>query len=150
MTYSKTFFTSLEEDEKVAVMLANGDRTTSEGCGSGLLHCIDGDGKSVEVKLEKVLWVPKLDSNLLSVSTINSKNLSVLFDGKGCQILDRVKQVRAIADRCAGMYVVRQEERSMVTSVVRHTALCQHTWHRRFGHRDYDVVNQIINKRHED
>lgn len=144
MTYDRSFFTTMVQSERVPVTLANGDRTMSEGCGSGMLRCVDADGKEVDVKLENVLWVPKLDSSLLSVSTIISKGFSVLFNDKGCTVLDHAGSAQVFAERCGGLYVLRTSGRSMAACAPKHSEFCQHTWHRRLGHRDSNAISRIM------
>lgn len=44
------------------VILADGKVTQTAGCGEGTVHSVDGEGNVIDVKLEKVFYVPSLTS----------------------------------------------------------------------------------------
>lgn len=83
--------------------------------------------------------------NLISVGKLIGKGANVQFGTNGCQILSKT-EVIAVAVKHEGLYRLKiHGERAMVAGQ-NHTESCQHTWHRRFGHRDEAVIQQIISK----
>lgn len=142
MTSNGSFFDNLDESTSVHVMMANGNRTKSGGHGGGYVAGMNGAGKPVDIRLDNVLYVPDLDSGLLSVSKIADKGFGVLFTQKSVEIIDKSKRVVALGERSGGLYVLKDQECAAVSNLC-HSVNCQHTWHRRFGHRDPAVLDRI-------
>lgn len=142
MTSSEGFFDKLEES-CATVMMANGNRSESGGVGCGSLKSVNGTGDPVEINLEKVLYVPNLDGGLLSVSKMADRGYSVLFTKNSVEVRDVSDSVVALGERRGGLYVLSEPERVAVATTQCHTVNCQHTWHRRFGHRDPAVFEKI-------
>lgn len=81
MTYQQSLFTKSTPCH-TSVRIANGQRLWSEGIGEGSIN-IEGR----VIRLSNVLLVARLDANLLSISALNRKGLSVLFNQDGVEIL---------------------------------------------------------------
>lgn len=109
MTSSGTFFDTLDESTCVRVMMANGNHTKSGGFGSGFITGVDDEGNPVDIKLNDVLFVPDLDSGLLSVSKITDKGYEVLFKKKTVEIIDKSNKIVALGERSGGLYPSRWE-----------------------------------------
>lgn len=142
MTSSAKFFEKLEKS-CVTVVMADGNCSKSGGVGNGALKGVDGTGDPVEIKLEKVLFVPNLDGGLLSVSKMADKGYSVLFTKNSVEVRDESESIVALGERRGGLYVLSEPETVAVAATQCHTVNCQHTWHRRFGHRDPAVFEKI-------
>lgn len=146
MTGDKKFFSTLEETAGVSVMLADGEKAEVSGTGSGSIVGVDGKGNPVDIVLSDVLFVPKLTSGLVSVSTLASKCFDVVFSDNRCEIRNRMGEISALAMRHGSLYKLCTPNQAMVSVHPSHTADCQHTWHRRLGHRDPEVVRMISSK----
>lgn len=57
MTNDRSFFNEFKKDVIVDVTLADGTKTRSAGCGSGVFFGINGEGKRVAITLDNVLYV---------------------------------------------------------------------------------------------
>jgi hypothetical protein len=78
MTYSRSYFSSLDESTKGFVTVANDEKV--EYIGKGKVNMsVFMNSSSFEVTLEKVLLVPCIDSNLISLSKLCSKGHEVFF-----------------------------------------------------------------------
>lgn len=57
----------------------------STGVGEGLLKCVDEEGRTKEVAVKGVLYVPELNCGVLSVRKLTKKGLKVAVPGYECQ-----------------------------------------------------------------
>ena len=73
---------------KAPLKVKLGDEYEIDAIGSGFvkLKCPLPSGISKECKLHKVLHVPRLSYNLLSVSVATEHGKTVSFEKKGCQV----------------------------------------------------------------
>lgn len=65
------------------VSIANNDRLQSQGIGNINMKLVD-----TNIKVVDVMYVPQLSTNLLSVSKMADKGITVVFNKKGCFIYD--------------------------------------------------------------
>jgi len=86
MSNSKEKFNSLHEDATTKVFTAADQYLESSGKGSIKLSTRINKNDSNLVELKDVIYVPKLRSNLLSVSAITDKGYVVIFDNKGASV----------------------------------------------------------------
>ncbi|KMQ86061.1 retrovirus-related pol polyprotein from transposon tnt 1-94 [Lasius niger] len=140
MTNNKKFFQELKEINR-SVMVANGQRLVAEGKGKGILKCVNKDGETTAVMVKDVLYIPSIAENLLSVRRLAIKGLTVNFDNSRCVIACGKREI-AHAEPSMGMYKLQLKEIAM-SMKSRHTLLCQHTWHRKFGHRSQEAIQQL-------
>lgn len=145
MTNDREFFVEYKRDVVVDVTLADGTKTKSCGIGSGNVIGIDGNGKRIKITLERVLHVPTLEGGLISVRKLAEKGFTVVFKVNDCEIRDSEDNVIAVGEMAGSQYKLKITEHCTVVKGS-HTDLCQHTWHRRFGHRDVNVMNIITSK----
>lgn len=80
------FFTSVNRDQISSVTVANGKELEAQGVGECLFKTKTSDGDINEIRLEKVLYVPELESNLISVNKITSKGCTVIFENNKCLV----------------------------------------------------------------
>ena len=85
------------------VKLGDGYEVDAIGSGSVMLKCPLSSGISKECKLHKVLHVPRLSYNLLSVSVATEHGKTVSFEKTGCQVLDKEKPV-AVGNKIGELY----------------------------------------------
>lgn len=142
MTSNSAFFSSLRTDFESTVTLADGNKTKASGIGDGIVYGEDSSGNRVEVTLKDVLFVPGLDGGLLSVSRLAAKGFTVCFGAKKCDIKNSIGETVVIGDKVGSLYRLRVHQSSLKVTG-RHHERCQHTWHRRVGHRDPDVLKKM-------
>lgn len=146
MTNDRKFFNDFNRDVVVEVTLADGTVTKSAGSGSGVLFGVDGGGNRVAIRLENVLFVPSLESGLISVRKLALKGFAVTFEVDGCKIRNADGVVVAVGETVGNQYKLKQSERCNVVMTGSHNDQCQHTWHRRFGHRDPGSLSVLKSK----
>ncbi|GAB1862403.1 hypothetical protein CAJAP_03482 [Camponotus japonicus] len=144
MSNDKNFFETLNTCTNENITLANGDSAEVQGIGDGYLTCEDEKGKQNAIKVKEVLYVPTLEENLLSVRKLTQKGLQVNFTEEMCNIMKDDITV-ATADPCGNLYRLRFDHKVLMV-VNKHRKDCQHTWHRKLGHRDPEAVKQMKTK----
>ena len=118
------------------VKLGDGYEVDAIGSGSVMLKCPLPSGISRECKLHKVLHVPRLSYNLLSVSVATEHGKTVTFEKTGCQVLDKGKPV-AVGDKIGELYYLNcfaNRVSSNTAETQDSQELKEDKWHRRFGH----------------
>ena len=145
MTGNKDFFMELKKKDLPEVILANGRGSKVEGIGYGELKCIDDANRELTVKLTDVLYVPELSGNLMSVKKLTTKGFEVTFEESKCRITKN-NVTFAIGTSTSNMYTLQTKERAQVAQNVDHTEECEHTWHRKFGHRNLEDIRMMQKK----
>lgn len=116
--------------------LANKQSTQIKGEGTAVLNStVNGENRCI--RLENSQFVPDLRANLLSVSRITDHGFDAIFDKKRARVLDRTGNVKLVANKINGLYIVEAfaNEVDIVEEVPSsHTAQPEGVWHRRFGH----------------
>ena len=128
----KEFFVEMTQTRQ-NIYLANGSTLPCFGVGEGVIQT---NNKAVRIK--EVLYVPGLDSNLLSVKALTEKGFSVIFKEKKCELF---KDEILFAEASLFNSLYQLNERCMLADS--RTNVCIHTWHRRFGHRNYDNLSAV-------
>ncbi|KXJ73151.1 hypothetical protein RP20_CCG016410 [Aedes albopictus] len=85
LTSDRSFFTQLEAKSD-KLYLANGKVSKIVGVGEGNITGIDDVGNPVEVKLKKVLFVPDLNCNIISVQRVVESKAQVEFCSGKCHV----------------------------------------------------------------
>lgn len=62
------------------------------------------DGNTRMCTLKKILYVPNLTDNLLSVSKVMEAGYTTKFSGTGCEIVDQREKVIALTTRVGNLY----------------------------------------------
>lgn len=144
MTNDREFFTEFQNDIFTDVTLADGKKTKSTGCGNGVIFGMNDKGKRIAIKMENVLYVPDLEGGLISVRKLAMKGFNVVFDEKSCKIVSNKGDV-IVCEIQGNLYKLKMAEQCMVATA-NHTNQCQHTWHRRLGHRTMNVIESLQEK----
>lgn len=142
MTSNRNFFIDFTPKNQGEVAVANGKMLKVLGIGSGEIKCLNENNKEITVTLKDVLYVPKLEENLISVKRLTEKGFRVNFDKDKCQIIKGNVMI-AHAVLSSNLYAVVGPQKAMAVIDNQHTQNCQHTWHRRFGHRHMDVIHRL-------
>ncbi len=102
------------------------------------MQCYDGaDG--ITLALNKVLYVPEITKNLLSVPAVTQMGAEVLFDNGKCSITKdgRTINIGHIVDN--KLYTLNTEEYVYIATA----KPCLEQWHCRFGHLNFGYVNKL-------
>ena len=123
-------FEQLSESQEVT--LGDGHTLRGTGVGTVEIETLLPDGSTRKCKLQKVLYVPNLSYNLLSVSKAAETGNTTKFTGTGCDIIDRKRKVVAFATKVGNLYYLEycRKEKVNVTDIENKERL----WHRRYGH----------------
>lgn len=117
-----------------------------EGVGSGFVTCVSNLKNSTPIKFENVLFVPDLGSNLVSVKKFTlGKRYKIIFYDSKYEIFDNGKLITT-TDASSGLYELKTIHMACIAAEKKHTINCQHTWHRRFGHRDPAAIKLLFEK----
>lgn len=139
-------FTRLDKSVRREISTADGKPLRTEGIGDCVIQCVDDLGKNTSVTITDVIFAPDIECNLLSVGKLSSKGVCVQFNKSNCKLLYGAKVV-AVADKVGGLYRLNMaDQRAMLVKGSRHTKECQHSWHRRLGHRDPVALKELERK----
>ena len=143
MTFQKNLLLDFVEFNKPSRIYLGDNRVISAtGEGKVKIPCIDGANKIV-LTLEKVLFVPELTKNLLSVSSIAKNGGVVKFDEQGCIVSKEGKNI-TIGNIVDGkLYRVNTPE---FANVATSSTPDLGVWHRHFGHLNHDYINRLSKK----
>ena len=143
MDHDENDFTNLvyfDQPQKVKV----GDGKYVEALGEGTVKLKVRIGSKVKKRrLKKVLFVPSLAYNLLSVGKATAAYLNVSFSDDKCTISNKDKKTIAIANKIGNLYFLDYvvESANLVKTVSEEK---QVLWHKRFGHIGYQSLNKLI------
>ena len=122
-----------------------GDSTFVLAQGKGKVRLPKCDGSDdAYIALHKVLLVPKLTKNLLSVPAMAQMGAEVCFDKEKCVVIKDGKKI-TVGNVLAGkLYRVTAPEFSHHSTASNAPSL--KIWHERLGHLNLDYVNQLTKK----
>lgn len=146
MCSERCSFLNLDEAIHEKVTLADGTMTAAKGKGTCEVDCCDLEGNKRSITLSDTLFVPGLESNLISVRKLVAKGGKVIFDTEDCRIM-KGEQVAAVAVVSGGLYCIKNAHNAMKIDEKMHTRNCQHVWHRKLGHRDNDAIQELFRKK---
>ena len=122
-----------------------GDSTMIHALGEGKVRLPTvNSSHDVVLDLHKVLFVPKLTKNLLSVPAMALMGAEIRFDKDKCLILKDSKEFvigHLLSDK---LYTVNTIEYAQVSKT--DSAQSLEVWHCRLGHLNYTYVNQLVKK----
>ncbi|XP_058448892.1 uncharacterized protein LOC131428851 [Malaya genurostris] len=121
MTNDRSFFSTMDTNINSKVTLADSNKT---------------------ITLKNVLYVPKLDGGLISVSQLAVKGFVVKFGVSPCEIQNAAGETKVVGNKVGNLYRLRIQKQSLKAGGGHHDR-CQHTWHRRIGHRDPEALRRI-------
>lgn len=143
MFHDKSLFTHLKSVSDEWVHIANGQKLPVKGIGNVKLSIYNNENEIVDFLLNDVLFVPDIDSNLLSLKSLTKNNSSVVFDGKFCRIVSKNGNF-VIGTHHEGLYKVKVAEKCL--KVAHNDDDCIHIWHKRFAHRNLRDVKLTLKK----
>lgn len=139
MTNRRELVCDMRRSNSATVTVANS--TTLRVEGEGYVKLLTD---SADVKIHKVLYVPDICANLLSVSAMVSMGLRLEFNSSGCKILNEQGVIQATATNINGMYRVNVCERASMASgsLVKQSGDTM-LWHRRLGHAGSEAMRRM-------
>ncbi|GLV40239.1 hypothetical protein CBL_07165 [Carabus blaptoides fortunei] len=151
MTSNRNLFSELKTTKRVVQLAGRDHSIPVTGIGTVRFRCNTPDGTEFNASLKEVLYVPELESSLISVSKLLSKECKVIFEDKGCNI-ERGGEVYLHAKEHNGLYKLEWLGKATQTpgkyeresaSVERSNHVTIDDWHRRFGHRDSAAIQLL-------
>lgn len=150
MCYDRVHMTNFREAKVKNVTTANKEKVPVLGEGNILMQ-YSAQGEKRQVILKNVLYVPKITTNLLSVSAIAKKGGKVFFSGSTCHVYNR-NDVKILVGQLStnNIYKVKLEPRPpQIVKSCSEIALnasipCDiQLWHRRMGHLNATYLKQL-------
>ena len=144
MCNDQRMFTELRQlgsDEKVTL----GDGSTLEVAGEGTVDVdmVLTDGTKRGCMLRKVMYVPELAYNLVSVSKATDAGKTVHFDDATCEFRNESDEVFAVGARLFYLKVARKSQEG---ASVAHKQNKKRLWHRRFGHLNEQSMKKLVDR----
>ena len=122
-----------------------GDSTVIHALGEGKVRLPTVNSThDVVLDLHKVLFVPKLTKNLLSVPAMALMEAEIRFDKDKCLVLKDGKELIIGCLLRDKLYSVNTIEYAQVSTADSVPSLA--VWHRRLGHLNYTYMNQLMKK----
>ena len=141
MTFKKDLILDFYEYEQPSKTYL-GDNRAIEAFGEGKvnLSCYD-ESNAVKLTLKKVLYVPNLSKNLLSVPAMTQIGPEVLFDEEKCIISKNERKV-TIGHLVNGkLYIVNTDGEAHMASTISQSL---EQWYYRSGHLKYSYIDRLI------
>ena len=142
MTFNKDGFSEyFPYSQATEVYLGDDSIILAEGEGTVRIPLyINSERELKELKLQKVLYIPKLTKNLVSVAAMTLNGAEVYFDKERCIVLKNDKYITIGHSVNGKLYKVNtQHEYATYSS----TALSCELWHYRLGHLNQGYVDKL-------
>ena len=142
MTGDRRLFQELKEVSQGTMRFGDGSTTKIGGRGWIMLQCQDGG----QMRLDNILYVPKLKSNILSLGQFDEHGCRILMEGGFLTIYDQhgrlLVKVKKILSR---LYLLKLN--LILSCMVTDDSLeltC--TWHKRYGHLKFQLLRKLSSK----
>ena len=147
MCNDQTMFTELRQlgsDDKV--MLGDGSTLQATEEGTVDVDMVLSDGTRRGCALKKVLYVPGLAYNLVSVSKAADAGKTVHFDDSVCEFQNESGEVIAVGAREGSLFNQKVTRKSRESVSVAHNQNKKRLWHRRLGHLNEQSMKRLVDK----
>ena len=140
MTFQRNIITNYKKYEEPSKIFL-GDNTIIKAYGEGIvkLECYDGE-ENVTLNLHRVLYVPDIKKNLLSVPAMTQMNAEVIFDDEKSFIIKDKKTVN-IGHLIDSKLFVLNTQPTHYVNIAKAPSLKQ--WHCRYGHLNFGYINKL-------
>ena len=145
MCNNRDMFTELDQlgpGEKVT--LGNESSLDVFGQGTVSMDMVLGNEGRRRYILKKVLYVPKLDYNLISMSRAVQSGNFVLFNDSGCEFVNESGETTAVGVRRGCLHYLNCSVKPKESVHVIQTDNRERLWHRRFGHLNEQSMRQLV------
>ena len=147
MCNNRSMFTELSQPgPSDKVTLGDGSALDVTGVGTVVMDMLLNDGSRRGCALMKVLYVPELAYNLVSVLRAAEAGKSVYFDDSGCEFVNEASETVALGVRQGSLYYLKFARRSQEGVYVAQTENKERLWHRRFGHLNEQSMQKLVKK----
>ena len=148
MCNDKSSFSVLVNPSKaILVLIGNGKILMATGLGKVPLNLILYDGRTRDCLLDRVLYIPDITQNLLSVSKVAKGGNFTQFCDEDCKIFNENNELLALGSKIGELYYLNCSRRISEKANVGSTMNCNEViWHRRFCHLGYDNMNKLVTK----
>ena len=138
MTMIESILTNLSPDS-TTVTCAGGQILTAKSKGT-----VQGTINGQPVTIEEVYYFPEITANLLSVTRMSMKNVSIIFEKGNCEAKFNGKSLFK-AQRSGNMFTVKLKpnQERQANSITPETL---QQWHEKLGHRDIKIVKKCCKK----
>ena len=143
MTHDKSILMYYNEYQQPAEIYL-GDNTVVLALGEGMVRLHTGDETDFNLELHKVLFVPNLAKNLLSVPAIALMRAKVYFDKEKCIVMKDGKEFVIGQLSSNRLYTVDTTE--FAQTVTETDKPTPEVWHQRLGHLNNNYVHQLTKK----
>lgn len=138
LTSNENWIKNVSTEYSIKEIVVANEEKLSVKCSGDVQIATVTDDSEYDVIVKGVLCVPKLTTNLLSVSQLVKNGNQVVFTTSGCNIYNRNGQLVAMASLTNGVYKLRTSESTLATMFV-----SVDTWHRRLGHVNSMYLNKM-------
>ena len=149
MMADSDLFESLHDARPRTITLRNGSKLLANKMGSVIIKTATSGGEIGSVQPNRVLFVPKLDTILVSCAAIDMDGYCVHFEDGACHIL-RDADVSGHGHLQNGLYVLHTSVdnlRANLTRTAPHTtSTAEELWHRRFGHASIPTLKSMARR----
>ena len=123
--------------------VGDGRALKAEAEGTVKLKVYHDDSKNITLLLNRVLHVPEMLCNLLSVRGITEKGFVMNFEKEGCSIISEKGVTVATGQKLGNLYILNGD--TVRVGDVEHAKLVSEPslWHRRLGHESDDVLKKL-------
>ncbi|GJE99425.1 hypothetical protein PsYK624_156870 [Phanerochaete sordida] len=123
--------------------LADKAKTRVSTLGSGLVVATTVvDGRTVELRLEGVLYAPSMENRLLSVACIEAKGFEIVFGNRRARIT-RNGTTYGVGICRGGQYWLSLTAGAVTVAASTHSASLTDRIHARFGHLNWEAIQKL-------
>ncbi|GAU49921.1 hypothetical protein TSUD_180390 [Trifolium subterraneum] len=140
MTGNKSILTNFNKCLKTRIKLVNGNFIAAEGMGNVVIQRSNGN-KAV---IEKVLYVPGMKCNLMSVGQLLEKGFKAVFEGETLKLFDSKQRLILKTTQSQNRTFKTQVKTIEVECLVAFTEdKDSDLWHRRYGHLNFKSLSML-------
>ena len=145
MSNNRNLFTQVRDlNPPETVTLGDGRNLEVKSVGTVSLDMILPDRSSRKCSLLKVLYVPKLAYNLVSVARATEAGKSVTFSKTGCEFSDDCGEITAFATKRGSLYHLEVYRKSQESVHAVQKENKERLWHRRYGHLNEQSLQKLV------
>lgn len=137
-------FENVSNTEGKEIFLADRGLVMAEGVGTVKLQFLREDGRSMNVTISDVLFVPEIDENLISISKLTEKGFDVLLSGRDCFLVKGGHKI-LVAKYSNCLFRLLNQLPEHAKSAVEERAQCIHQCHRKLVRHLNDGKTRISN-----
>ena len=147
MCNSKELFKELSDlAPPQQVAMGDGHAVDAKGEGTVPMEMLMPDGTTSLCDLVKVLYVPELAYNLLSIPRATESGKTVKFDKTSCEFINKKNKRVAFATKAGGLYHLEFCRKSQQSTNLVKGKGKERLWHCRFGHLNKQSMEKLAKK----